>query len=577
MAEESGKVVEHIIDNVGVPTWQQGLAAAVNDTYSFTNNSSLFFGLLPTYMKDYAFRYVRPCLQWLDGYVYNLHSQGTSGIISTKIGKALVSGLTKQIVGEKLMFRLNVEQPNDIDKKNLKEVSKWALDNKIIKSIFAGIGFSLAAGTSLIKENHDIYGNVWWEGSRFDQNYYRTDFKGEVEDAVFLIRNYTDTRETKTDNQFFLCEHRFYELVDEKGVIIQKEDGTYDATEHKITKLPKVEYIVKRVKGTLNNGGADAPSIKESQTVNWQELPQWLRDNLRKDYSTIKVGEPQLLGFDYIGVEVLTNGYCDLSMPRAIHLGDSVLYPIISDMITYEIAASYKIRDMYLGKGTIYQPKSLSMGDVAMGGIKFGANNPLNNLPDKVELMKGVDPNTQKAIVEQFELRADQWQNVLDDCIRNMATKIGMSPKVISSYLLNSQTSMTATQIDSEDDISISWIYHERSYFRESLNKLLESSLNYMGIATNISLDFASPSLINKDRIIDRQTKLLDAGLTTVDEAIREIYPDLEEEQLLKKIADANITRQQKQEDELSELNFEDEEPMNNLFEEKQLKGSTKM
>jgi len=157
--------------------------------------------------------------------------------------------------------------------------------------------------------------------------------------------------------------------------------------------------------------------------------------------------------------------------------------------------------------------------------------------------------------VEQLELRGDQWQAIMDDCIRNIATKWGMSPKVLSSYLLNSQTTMTATQIDSEDDISIAFINHERSYFREPINRLLESTLNFMGIATNISIDFASPSLINKDRIIDRQTKLLDSGLTTEEEAIREIYPDLEEEQIQKRINDAVAKREENAMNEINEMN----------------------
>ena len=68
-------------------------------------------------------------------------------------------------------------------------------------------------------------------------------------------------------------------------------------------------------------------------------------------------------------------------------------------------------------------------------------------------------------------------------------------------------------------------------------------------------VNFASPSLINKDRIIDRQIKLLDAGLATEDDCIREIYPDLEEEQICKKINDAKAQRDQKAMQEINEMN----------------------
>lgn len=556
--QQHNTMVERVIDNVGVPQWQEGIASAVNDTYSYTMNSSLFFGLLPAYMKDYAWRYIRPCLQWLDGYVFSMHSNGTSGIISTRIGNALITGLTRQVIGEKVMLRLSEENPNDLDRKNLKVAAKWVNDAEIKKACFAGIGWSLASGTSLIKENKTIDNKVWWESVRFDQCNYRTDFRGEVEDANFLIRDYTDTTQDKTSQQFFLCEHRFYDLKVEGGLVEKKEDGTYSSTPKVIKKVPMVEYVVRKVRGTLNNGGADAPSIKDTNfSVKWAEMPKWLRQAIRNDYSALKVDDPQLLGFDYIGVEVLTNGYLDLSMPRASNLGQGLLYCVVSDMITYEIAASYKLRDMYLGKGTVYQPKSLSMGDVTPGlQFRSGMANPLTNVGDKkVELLNGVDPEKQKIIVEQFEIRGSDWQGIMDDSVRNIATKWGMSPKVLSSYLLNSQTSMTATQIDSEDDISIAFIYQTRSYYKNKLNRLLESTLNFMGIPTNITLDFASPSLVNKDRIIERNIKLLDAGLITVDDAVRDIYPDLDEEQILKRIADAIGQREQMQKEQIDEMN----------------------
>lgn len=558
MGEEKSKLVEYPVGDIGIPQWQTGLARAVNETYNYNVNGSLWSGLLPTYMKDYAWRYVRPALQWLDGYVYSLHSaEGDTGIISTRIGNVLISGLTKQLVGEKIIVKINEEKPNDQDKQNLKKACEWILKNKLIAAVYAGIGFSEAVGTSLLKENHSMYGEVWWEAVRFDQCVYRTNFRGDVEDAIFLIRGYTDTTQSKTNTQFFLVEHRFYEVINDKHVA-KNPDGTYKPViKHEVK--PKVEYLVKKVRGTMNNGGADAPTISETATVKWEQLPEWLRKALRDDYGAIRVGEPQDLGFDYIGVECLLDSYIDLAHPKANNLGESKLIKIQSDMITYEVAASYKIRDMYLGKGTVYMPKSLSLGDVSPNAMQFRSGmsqNVLSNVGDKkIELMKGVDPALQKAIVEQFELRSEQWQAVMDDSIRNIATKWGMSPKVLSSYLLNSQTSMTATQIDSEDDISIAFINHERSYFREPINKLLESSLNYMGIATNISMNFASPSLINKDRVIDRQIKLLDAGLTTEDDCIREIYPDLEEEQICKKINEAKAQRDQKAMQEINEMN----------------------
>ena len=114
-----------------------------------------------------------------------------------------------------------------------------------------------------------------------------------------------------------------------------------------------------------------------------------------------------------------------------------------------------------------------------------------------------------------------------------------MSPKILSSFLAQGQAQMTATQIDSEDDISIAFINLTRSYFRDKLDKLMETSLNHMGIATNIKIDFASPSLINKDRILNRVSQLRQEGFIDTEEAIRELNPDLSEEEIQDRIAKA--------------------------------------
>ena len=198
-------------------------------------------------------------------------------------------------------------------------------------------------------------------------------------------------------------------------------------------------------------------------------------------------------------------------------------------MITYELAKSYQIRDMYLGKGTVYLPKNLSMNDVANGVI--GGDDTLNSMPQgAVESIGGVDPEEQKAIVQQFNIRAQEWQQIVENCLKNIAVKWGMSPKILANFLTQGQAAMTATQIDSEDDACIAFIAHTRSYFANPLNKLLKTTLAYYGYSANITLDFASPTLISKDRIINRAITKLQNGLIDLEDAIREINPDMDEE-----------------------------------------------
>ena len=520
-----------------------GLSRAINNTYNYANNS--YFGaLIPHFYRDYYFKYVQVACGWLDGYVYTLHSE--SGIIATRIGSALINGLTKQIVGEQLVFK-KASKEKDYDTLNF--ITKWAKDHNLIKAVFAGVGYAEAIGTSMIKINKRMDGDLWCEAIRFDNCCYLTDFAGEIEEATFFMRNYVDTRNGK-DEQFVLCERRWYEY-EEKGKITKTPDG-FKPVAKKGAKTAMVQYCVHRCEGTTYNNMQVADG--NGTSLNWDEIPSKIRKAIKRDYGTLKVGEPQKLGFRNLGVFALLNGEVDLSIPTVSTFGKSMLVDVQDDLITYEIATSYLIRDMYLGKGTVYLPKDLSISDYD-GTMKPDVMSGIGDT--KMELLKGVSPEQQKIVVEQFQLRAAEWQTIKENALKNIAVKWGMSPKILASFLAQGQAQQTATQIDSEDDMSIAFISHTRAYFKHPLNQLIETVLNYYGKENDVEIDFASPSLINKDRILDRTIKELENGLIDIEEALRILNPDMDEEALQAKIDKAKQNRQMLMLQQQTEMNPE--------------------
>lgn len=533
------KEVEISIANGDIPSWQTGLSAYVNQTYSYSQQP-LFYALAPTYLRDYLVRYIRPCIQWLDGYVPSLHQAGASGIISTRIAHRLITGLTKQIVGEKLIFKVASKNYEDA-KETLSFVSKWYKENNIQKAVYSAIGFALGIGTSMLKLNRNSKDEVWWEGVRFDNCFYLGSFTNEVREATFCIRSYADTREGKSNQQFFLVEHRYYEYKAPK-IKINEKTGKFRVESKKGDKVAMVNYEVHRVLGTsLNNL---MPSQISNKGINWQEIPQEIRDMIKRDYGAIRVNEPQVLGFSDLGCYPLLNGYIDLSVPTGSNYGESLLIGILDDLLTYELASSYLIRDMYLGKGTVYVPKNLNLSDVlAPNGNGAGVLNGIGE--NKIEYVKGVSPEDQKITTEQFAIRVAEFQQTKENALKNIAVKWGMTPKILASFLTQGQAAATATQIDSEDDAALAFIYHTRAYFLDTLNKALETTLNYYGYETNINIEFASPSLLNKDRILDRTLKEMEAGLIDLDDAVRTMNPDDDEEIIQEKIEKAKAKQQE--------------------------------
>ena len=72
-----------------------------------------------------------------------------------------------------------------------------------------------------------------------------------------------------------------------------------------------------------------------------------------------------------------------------------------------------------------------------------------------------------------------------------------------------------------------------------------------------MEIDFASPSLINKDRILDRTIKELENGLIDIEEALRILNPDMDEEALQAKIDKAKQNRQMLMLQQQTEMNPE--------------------
>lgn len=568
MAEETRHIVQEVIPNIGTPDWVNSLAAALNKTYSYSN-STLFVANINNYYKDYAFRLILPSVQWLDGFVPELHNNGT-GIISTRIASCLISGTAKHIAGEKLLFKPTEKVSEDVFKV-LKKVDEWAIKQKIHKAVKNAIGYALGIGTSCIKLNVKNGNTVWWQPFRFDRFYFLSSANGEVKDASFFMNSYTDTRQGKDNCQYFLYERRYYKYF--KGKIRENPDGTFETIE-KEGYRPVMEFKVNRASSqSLNNM---MPSSSDRSSVGWEEIPVEIRKLIKSDYSIIRINEPQVLPFPNLGVELFINGEGDISIPTGDGFGESMIVEALDDFITYEVASSYALRDMNNGKGTIYLPKSMSLGDVVGGALPpveslsggsldhvpsvteentMGAaigippitptQNPWSNQGNTpIELMKGVSPDQQQAIVQQFEIRAEEWQRIKENSIRNIAIKWGMSPKILASFLIQGQAQMTATQIDSEDDSSIAFINLHRSYFIDAINNLLETTLNFMGIPNNVKASFASPSLLNKDRLLQRVLQKLQAGLITIEDAVREMNPDVDEETLQSMIEKAIQNRQ---------------------------------
>ena len=503
------------------------IAKAINETHRYNINLG-WITEVDSYYKQYIYNYLQPAFQWLSGTLLTLHTDNGQAIISTNFGKCLMYYLGDQVAGEKLFFKPVLK--TNASTLDVAKANNWAEDTNFQSAVTKGIILSLATGTSLLKVNVSEDGEPWVECVRLDNAYFLTDFRGKVISAKFLIRNYVNTLSDKKENdQFYLVEERYYK--NEKAKII---DTGKSFIAQKANKVPYVKYSI--VRSSSQSNQVQGVNLA-GQTLDWKQTPEAIRKMIKRDYNAIIIGEEQRLNLPNIGVELLTNDHGDISHPIDIGFGRSLLIDIESDLITYDIACSYKIRDMYLGKGTLYVPSGLSLGSIVQDVTGNGTLD--EQMGDKpIELVPGVDPENQQYIVVQFKLRADEWQQIINDSMRNISGKLGIPPKILNAALAT-YGGATATQIDSEDDAGLAFIYQHRHYFRGAVNRIAKTCFNVLGLQNEIDVEFGSPSIVNKDRLINRNIKLYQSGLISAEEAVRNINPDDDETSLLPKIKSA--------------------------------------
>ena len=104
---------------------------------------------------------------------------------------------------------------------------------------------------------------------------------------------------------------------------------------------------------------------------------------------------------------------------------------------------------------------------------------------------------------------------------------------------LPSHFAKTAEQTHSEDDTITEWVKSHRQDYIYRLNELIEDVLSFYGIVDNVEVKFASDGLVNQERQLEQIEKKLDLGLINLEDAVREVYPDLDEVQINQKIAKA--------------------------------------
>jgi hypothetical protein len=547
------------ISNTGIASnsGQAYAAVAVNQTFNFTNNS-MFYALVNPNYYDYYWRIVRVDLAWYDGYVIGFHNV-QNGIASTHIGTSIVKNVAQQIFGKNVTYKNGAATTSNSALNFI--ANDWAIKVNADVQWKLDIEYTLAAGTSIIKTNQNGK-DLWIEAVRADYFYFETDFMGNINDVTFFIKSYINTNASNTPSQdgvnYFLVEHRYYRDMP-KYVKLNSLDTKTNQEKEIVVKqidrnVPVVEYQVHRYVGQMLNN-VNMSSLRLERGLNWTDIPKGVREIIKKDYTAYRVNEPLRLPFTDLGCDLVRNGRYG-SVPQA-QFGESILTNVRGYLTEYEMMNAYSVRDMFNGQGQVGVPKALSQGDVSKQnyGSSIYSDSKMN-----YQTYVG-NPDTQKPIITQFNLRGEEWETIKDDILKKIATTIGMAPKLLASYLANSGAIKTATQIDSDDGSVISFIENKRGVFEPSFNSCLKRILKFYGFADSVEIKFGTPSLINKQDVLKTAYFEYNNGLIDLRECLSQIFPDADEQQLDVYEAKAKARQLEMKQD--KQVGIEKENPIN--------------
>lgn len=509
--ESSTKINQELNINQNI----QYLAYGCNSTYNYANNP-LFYAFIDVAYKNYYLRSVKENLEWYDGFVNNFHNV-QNGIFSTQLANSLCSGIAKQIVGSNLMFKNTMKNATN---KSLDFITnEWNKNVCNFRDVVKlAVEYSGASGTSLIKINQS-FKDFWCEALRQDQFYFTTDTRGKVTELNAFIKSYVSNESDKTPN-YMLVESRYFKEVP-KSTPVKMLNGKvkyYGKTELK----PFVEYKVFRYQGQINN------NINYNQVekgLKWQDIPNSFKRVLKRDYTAIRVNEPMQLPFEDLGCELIMVNGRDGQVPFA-RFGKSWLSNIRADLIAYDLMHAYSVRDMYNGQGQVGIPKALSQNDLSGASNNVYGQSKLN-----YETFIG-DPNTQKPIVTQFELRVNEWEQKKDDILKSIATKLGISPKNIASYLSDTIIQKTATQVKSDDFTGEEFINEARGNIENPINAILKTICLMYGHKESIAVRFNANVPTDYHQLLEDTDFEYQNGYIDLRGALTKLNPNASESQL---------------------------------------------
>ena len=473
---------------------------AVKDTelgnyFDFYVNNT-FYLYAPDYYYQFYAVYLRRCISVYDGWVNGFHNT-KSGLVPQRLLQSITNGLNNMLFAHGIDF--------SGDKPDYCFATKWAKKTKFYKALKKAHKYAIAGGTSLLKlnrKNSDLYVTA----HRIDTFFVDLDSNGNVTSAKIYFDVIQNTNATGTKSHYGICEERYY---NEEGV-------------------PCIKQCVYRAYGNLQTSVQDRPQNCECYKVNWENLPNDVKKQIKESYPSVMLDKEQYLPFyDSLGCFILKFTDDIPQIPNS-QFGQPIGDILFTENFQYDQMKYFEKNEVDLARARALVPEEFWNKD----DPDYDERALNERFYQKVSSLNG---DNDKVTPIQFQLRGNDMRVQKENIYKDIALKLQISASSVASFLNEGEGARTATEIVSERTKSDTWLKGQINLNTPEINELLRYVMSYYNMH-EVEIVFKAE---DQSPYLDKLKTLSDvysAGNMTPDLYVEEAHKNLNEAQKAREI-----------------------------------------
>jgi prepilin-type N-terminal cleavage/methylation domain-containing protein len=172
---------------------------------------------------------------------------------------------------------------------------------------------------------------------------------------------------------------------------------------------------------------------------------------------------------------------------------------------------AYMNKDKNAGSGGFYEGKN---------GLMF------------TKVPVGANPEDQKPLPVQFDLRSTSWKEIRDMLMQNIAINTRMNISTIASFLQDNTGTKTAREISTEESETALFVDDKREIIERPINELLNIVLRYYGFTDDVVIRWSQAGLSNVYTRTDMIATAVQNGFCSKYKAVQMFDQDDDEYQI---------------------------------------------